>query len=205
MMKKIGIALTGEIYNIPRPAARQRDWTLTKDNIKTNLIDSFKKNNNVDVYIATYQDARVNDVINFYSPTKTLLLSPEGSHQRFTYIKSMENLLDQDLDFIIASRFDLFFDHEVINFNWDYDKMNYISPEMMGWESLQFVADTLFGFPKKYLQSFINSIINSPEDSMHDIYRHMVADITTENIHFLVSEKQWADHIPNMYRVVRSG
>jgi len=128
----------------------------------------------------------------------------------------MENLLDQDLDFIIAARFDLAFDQEVVNFNWDYDKMNFVSKEMMGWETLQFVTDTFFGFPKKYLQSFINSIKNSHahlEETqpgnigvhyMHDIYRHMVMEVNNENIHFLVPDKQWANQIPGMYRIVRA-
>lgn len=194
----------------------RRDWQLSKDNIKSTLIDSFKKNNDVKIYITTYEDTRVDDVIKFYSPTDVLLLPVEGSHQRLTYIKSMEALLDQDLDFIIAARFDLFFEQEVINFNWDYDKMNFVSPEMMGWDLYRYVADTFFGFPKKYLQSFINSIKIShncwetthPGDVgkhfMHDIYRHMVADITEENIHFLVPTKQWAGHIPGMYGLVRS-
>lgn len=225
-MKKIGIVLTGEIYNLNfrsndsdrlKTFVYRRDWKLTRDNISSNLINSFKKNNDVTVYITTYEGTEVDDVIKFYSPKKSCVLSPEGSHQRTTYIKSMENLLDQDLDFIIPVRFDLFFEQEVINFNWNYDKMNFVSREMCGWDLEQFVTDTFFGFPKKYLQSFINSIRNSheqfekthPGDAgkhfMHDIYRHMIAEITEENVHFLVSDKQWADRIPNMYKIVRSG
>jgi hypothetical protein len=224
-MKKIGIVLTGEIYNLNfrnneadkfKTFVYRRNWKLSRDNITDSLINSFKKNNDVKIYVTTYEGSEVDEVIEFYSPTKVCMLPSEGSHQRTTYIKSMENLLDQDLDFIIAARFDLFFEQPVINFNWDYNKMNFVSKETCGWDLELFVADTFFGFPKKYLQSFINSIKNShecfekthPGDKgkhfMHDIYRHMVADITEENIHFLVPNKQWADRIPGMYRIVRS-
>jgi|LakMenEpi03Aug12_release.lakeMendotaPanAssembly.Ray.scaffolds.fasta_scaffold390822_3 hypothetical protein len=224
-MKKIGIALIGEMYNLSfrseekdklKTFVYHRNWQLSKDNIKNKLIDSFKKDNDVKIYITTYEDVRADEAIEFYSPTKSLLLPPEGSHQRTTYIKGMENLLDQDLDFIIPVRFDLAFDQDVVNFDWNYEKMNFVSKEMMGWDTEKYVTDTFFGFPKKYLESFIKSIRDShaywentrPGDPgkhfMHDIYRHMVAEITEENIHFLVPNKQLATIIPNMYRIVRA-
>lgn len=207
---KIGIALTGEIYgkNTGEHKATQRNWLLTKDNIKANLIDAYKKNHDVSVYVTTYQQPTLEELIEFYAPTKQLILPYENSHQRTTYIKSMQNLLDQDLDFIIATRFDLSFCHEVPTFNWDHDKMNLACREL-NWIEKRYINDCLFGFPKRYLESFIRCIEKEHANPytqwafMHAIYRYMIEDIPEQDINFLIEGHQHSCWVPNLYNMIR--
>ena len=51
-MAKLGILLTGVSYgyNVGH-AQSDRNWNLTKDNIKSNLIDAFRTTDDVSVYL----------------------------------------------------------------------------------------------------------------------------------------------------------
>ena len=192
---KIGIVFTGESYGHGQGvfSGNNRDWRISKENLKTNLIDCFKPEHDVKVYITTYANDLLPELLDFYKPHKNLIVPFEGSHQRTTYIKSMESLLYEDLDFIIATRFDLSFPEPVSSWNIDYDKMNYCFKEIEPhWTEAKFVGDCFFAFPKKYLETFIMTIMeehSSPyrwHPDMHGIYRHMVPKIGEPNIHFVL-------------------
>ena len=154
---KIGILLTGVSYgyNVGHEKA-DRDWNLTKDNLKTNLIDCFKDTDDVSVYLTTYKHPTNQEVFDFYQPKKLLLLDYEGSRQRTTYAQGLRNVLDEDLDFIIIGRFDIIFKQKITDLNIDFNKFNFIFREIEPhWTKDKFVSDTFFAFPKKFLLFFM--------------------------------------------------
>jgi hypothetical protein len=192
-MKKIGISLVGVSHDdYDESLVYHRDWNSCKDNLKNNLIDCFRKENLVNVYLTTYDNSEITNILNFYRPTKQLILSVMNSHQRLTYIKSLENLLDEDLDFIVASRIDIKYNDLVSNYNFDYDKVNFIFKDVEPhWSNTKYVGDALFGIPKKYLQQFIDCIKVIHQFNgwyMHPIYHVMQNYIGDNNIHFLFNE-----------------
>lgn len=190
---KVGIILrgitTGTAFNGPR------NWTLTKDNIKENLIDSFRKNHNVYVYITTYADSPVDDVVNFYQPSRLNLIPLRDSNQRMTMRASCLDIEGEDVDFVIITRFDIEFLQPFGDLNFDYTKFNFLYKEIEpNWTRDKFVSDIIFGFPKKYLIDFVKCI--EMEEAMpsrnyndlHNAYNRMCELIGRDNIHFICDE-----------------
>jgi hypothetical protein len=214
---KVGIILrgmtTGKALNGPR------NWTITKDNLKENLIDSFREKYDVNVYITTYENSPINDVVDFYKPKRVRLLPLQGSNQRLTIIQSCLDIVDEDIDFVIVTRFDIELFQKFGDLNFDYNKFNFVYKEIEpNWTNLRYVSDVLFGFPKKYLLDFIHAIEmeeSNPSrqyNDLHNMYNLMCYLIDEENIHFLhdkphpekhtcTPEKPAGDN--HFYRIIR--
>ena len=190
---KIGIALIGVSQGqAVGTAGADRNWTLSKDNVKANVIDCFRDTNTVGTYITTYSHRTINELVEFYQPIKTVMIPYKGSHPRITRLQGMMELLYEDLDFIILTRFDIHFNKPINTYNWDYTKFNFVFREVEPyWTNDRFVGDCLFGFPKHYLSVFIESIRrehsapyrNQPD--LHPAYRHVSAFIGDDKINFL--------------------
>jgi len=199
---KLAIALIGLSYTEVNPQVRDCDWSQTKDNIKSNLIDAF----NGDVYVTTYNQPHINELLEFYQPKKQLILPYEGSHQRMTYIQGLKLLLDEDVDFIISTRFDIHFNELVSSYNFDFNKVNFIFKDIEpDWSSQGHVGDCLHGIPKKYLSTFIDAIQyehNRGGWHMHGIYRPIVSAIGVENTNFLIEGNHFS-HENSIYKLFR--
>ena len=74
--------------------------------------------------MTTYDMFNAEEVVEAYKPFKYQLISYVNSAEITTYIKSMEMLLDQDVDFIVATRFDILFRSTVIDWDIKYEKFN---------------------------------------------------------------------------------
>ena len=207
-MAKLGIVLTGSAYG-KKIGNNQfdRDWNLSKENLKTNLIDSFKETDSTSVFLTTYECEKLEDIFQFYNPKKALVLSYEGSHQRTTLIMSMRSLLDEDLDFIISTRFDISFNDKLSNYNFDRNKMNFLFRDgEPHWTNTRFVGDCLHAFPKKYLESFIQAIeIEHMTNGwfMHGLYNQMANSIGEDNINF-VFDGNHSSHENCFYQLIRA-
>lgn len=190
---KIGIILTGVSYgNKIGTSFADRDWRLSAESLRDNLILPFEKNNEVQLYLATYTSFLVNDLVQYYQPKKTLILPWANSHQRLTYYESLKQIVDEDLDFIISTRFDVNFNIKVNDFPFQYDKFNFTFKEIEPyWSQNKFVNDVVFGFPPKYLKHLMTSIIQEQENpvrekpDLHNMYVHMVKKIGEQNINFV--------------------
>ena len=206
---KVGIVLTGiSFLNIPN--AVNRDWRLNKDNLNQNLINSFARSSDVSLYMTTYNHPSLPELLDFYKPKKSLILPFESAHQRTTYIESMKQLITEDLDFIVSTRFDIHFNSRVNEWYFDYDKFNFIFREIEPhWTNDQFTGDVLYGFPKKYLASFIESITREHQTpyrdgpDLHPVYRHLSGSIGLPNINFLFEGTHNSNRNP-FYDLVRS-
>jgi hypothetical protein len=207
----LAIALIGQSYG--KLNLHYRDWNLSKDNLKKNLIDCFNDQASVSVYTATYENSQVSQITDFYKPKKCLVLPFEGSSQKVTYLRCMQLLLDQEVDFIMSTRFDMFFHEPLTNAKIDRNKMNFVFREKEPhWSEDRFVGDCFFAFPKKYLETFIYCI----EDMIrHDqtwpkgwymhggIYRNMVEKVGAENINFILDGCHDSSKENDLYKLIR--
>ncbi len=209
---KIAIVLTGVThgyvedtcgYDVPR------NFYACAPNIKKNLIDPLKEQfEDVKVYITTYENDVLKDVIDFYQPKKCTLVPYENSQLITTYLASMEALKDEDVDFIFSTRFDIFFKSKITSWNINYNKLNvtfreadtYMTEEDKK-RKLNFTSDCFFAFPKRYLGSFKIGLKEAwhfhPQQyfrkSMHPVAHNVSKIIGNYNINFLTDKKMTSD------------
>ena len=187
---KIIVDLIGASYNNNvGPNGFNRDWNLSKESIKNNIINPLKQFGDVSVYITTYDNDQIKDIEYYFDVKDTLLIPYENSHQRITYHQALNRILDIDVDFIVATRFDIDFFKPITNLNFDFDKVNFIFRDgEPHWSNTRCVGDCFFGIPKKYLNVFIDSIEwvhNTNGWYMHPIYNYIVQHIGEVNTNFL--------------------
>ena len=202
---KIGIVLTGIAngkvddtsgLNIPR------DFKNCFNNIQDKLITPYIENHDTKLYLTTYDKFNANEVIEAYKPFKHQLISYVNSAEITTYIKSMEMLLDQDVDFIITTRFDILFRSKVIDWDIKYDKLNvafkegnFKVPECL---PKHFTDCSIYFFPKKYLKSFIIALKQTwnfhPQPwirkNMHPVTYNFSKVMGRNAVHFLSNKYQ---------------
>jgi hypothetical protein len=174
---KIAVLLTGISYK--KDGYRDRDWKLTYENIQNNVINCWL-GYNVNVYLTTYDNNDNTELLESYNPKKYGILKYEESDQRLTYVKSLEMLLDEDVDFIVSTRFDIHFKEKLSNIAIKFDKFNFLFKERE-WDNINFVTDNLFMFPKTYLNDLMMAIKNEYENpkrigcsDLHNIYNRLI-------------------------------
>lgn len=200
---KIGINLVG-ISTDPKGIdsmgyvgqSKERDWTIAKDYIKEKVIDCWG-GNEIKTYLFSYINDDTDDMVNFYKPQKYKFIPFEGSHQQTTYLQSLEQLVGEDLDFIVSTRFDINFKQPLIQYPIDFTKSNFLFRESDGWWHMhKFTCDTLFMFPANQLNDWIRAIKNLRENpprvnpDLHGLCKFVIDLVGEENINFLV-EGEW--------------
>jgi hypothetical protein len=192
---KIGIVFRG--ITSGKSPTQKKDWTLARDNIKENLIDSFP---NPYIYFTTYQHEVLPEVIDFYKPNDVKLVDYNSSNQRQTLFDSIKNIIDINLDFIIVARFDIEYKQKFSSLNINYNKFNFIFKEIEPhWTNDKFVSDTVFAFPRRYAVSFMEAVQAEiikpirPYSDMHNAYNRLYPIIGNENIHFMVDGTHRSD------------
>ena len=166
------------------------NWTKCKDTIQKAITD-LSVNNKVSVYLVTYIHPSNYDLAKFYNPVKVFLLPLNGSTQRRTSIESIKYLANEDVDVIISTRFDIEFHLDLTEWNFEWNKFNFLHKELTHWNR-KFVSDLLFVFPKKYIPEFITAMEledKNPErpdcDDLHPIYKHLVDKVDS---HFIFED-----------------
>jgi hypothetical protein len=127
---KIGINLVGIASDVNARdsmgydgMSKERDWQLGKDYILSKVINCWEEND-INTYLFSYENYDTNDIVDFYKPKKYKFRPFEGSHQQLTFLQSLENLIDEDLDLIISTRFDINFKQSLNKYNIDFSKPN---------------------------------------------------------------------------------
>ncbi len=205
MPDRIGLCLTGISHDNGKHLSGwkqkfKRSFLFTYENHYEKIINPYKKFSEVNVFFTTYNSELKNDLIDCYKPSSSLILNGYNHTMRSTYIKSIQNLINSStvVDFYICTRFDIKFYNSLINWNFDYNKFNFLFKESWGAESRIEVSDVLFAFPKKYLEAFLTAIINADKNprrpeclgELHYIYDFIVNEIGKENTHFITDELQ---------------
>jgi len=105
------------------------------------------------------------------------------------YINSLTQLLNEKLDIIISTRFDIcFFKNPFKEYKYNFSKCNFLwrEPE---YKELPIINDTFIVFPHHMTQNLINSIINMESNppfgvniGLHNIYLPMIEQVGKENV-----------------------
>lgn len=205
---KIGINLVGVSYNNAKKGGRLRNYEDSIENFFKFIINPLKeKEHEIKFYLFSYQNEKQEDIINNYSPclkhsfiNDNLNRAGGGDKNSngykvmsITYLNSLYQIQNEDLDLIISTRFDINFFHNPFDiYKYDFQKMNFLwrEPEYM---DVPIVNDTFVVFPYKMLNNVIDSIKEMEENppkginvAMHNWYLPMVNQVGEENV-------QWVD------------
>jgi len=217
---KIGINLVGVSFE-DGSIYRYRNYKDACDNFFKFVVNPLiEKNHEIKFYLYTYDSVENNNILETYKPIKKYkfvngqndrLENPFNlSHiQKINYVNSLLNLMDEDLDVIISTRYDInFFKNPFEEYDFDFNKMNFLwrEPEYM---HLPIVNDTFVVFPYKMLKNVINSISTMETNpslgvhvAMHNWYLPMIAEVGEGNVQWL--DDEFVKGIPNkLYNLTR--
>lgn len=225
---KIGVLLVGVSYSIDDNHHAWRNYEHCIDNILGGI--NFLKNNEhkVTTYLCTYNSKKIFDILEEYDAKKSLIL-PKGDkyHERrqefyinggndrymvSTYYESLKLLEEEDLDFVIITRFDIWFKQNVFK-RLDFTKFNFLFRHLGLWENVDmpevsldktwhFTSDCMHAFPMHMKNSFKDSIYemlgyNTGNDkhnfrtsngTLHNIYDFLTKRISPDDINFCFNE-----------------
>jgi hypothetical protein len=177
----------------------------------------------VSFYVFTYQSPKKAEIIETYKPKKSTFLDPNYNKMgggdvleqtmkiiSVTYINSLNELIGEDLDLVISTRFDISFNlNPFKEFNFEFDKFNFLfrEPEYM---ELPIVSDTFYVFPHSMTENFIEAIINMETNppygvnvAMHNMYLPMCELVGKENVKW-VCDEFYSSLINPLYKLTRN-
>ena len=219
---KIGINLVGVSYNDGN-IGRYRNYEDAMDGFMTNVVNPLKEQGHeISFYLFTYESPKREDIIKVYNPKKYTFLDPNYNKLgggdvlentmkiiSLTYINSLNELVDEDLDLVISTRFDIsFLKNPFTEYSYDFSKCNFLwrEPEHT---NLPIVSDTFIVFPHSMTENLIDAIIEMETNppfgvgvAMHNIYLPMVNQVGEDKVQWVCDEFTRSD-INNLYKLTR--
>lgn len=204
---KIGINLVGVSYN--DGYGRYRNYEDAIDGFMNNIVNPLKSlGHEITFYLYSYYNKKELEIIESYKPKKYVFTHPNlnklGGGDKLpngikvisqSYINSLEQMIDEDLDLIISTRFDInFLKNPFESYPFEFTKFNFLwrEPE---YTDLPIVNDTFVVFPYSMLNNVINSIKemehNPPHGvnvAMHNWYLPMVNQVGEKNVKWVSDE-----------------
>ena len=220
---KIGINLVGVSYNDGSNGGRYRNYMDAVEGFTTNVINPLKEaGHKISYYLFTYESPQKDEIIKTYNPKKYTFLDPNynkfGGGDKLengmktisaTYINSLYELENEELDLIISTRFDISFNFNPFEkYNFEFDKFNFLfrEPEFT---HLPIVSDTFYVFPHSMIPNLIDSIIKMESDphdgvgvAMHNMYLPMCDEVGKDNVKWVCDEFYRSDGNP-IYKLTR--
>lgn len=203
-MKRLGISLVG----ISHLTGNQR-WPVSrsyldcKENFLTHLLYPLEKKMEVKVYTTTYTSTESDNILNFYKPKKHQFLKLETSHQIITFLLNLYMLEKQDLDYLLITRFDIFFNEAFKQLQFDFNKFNFLCKEKDHWENYRFVNDCFYFLPYSMLGDLLvacKELYDNPPRpglmDMHGLYSPLIKIIGDNNVNFLTQEHYLSSNNP---------
>lgn len=189
----LGICLVGIshlIHNNRYPISRS--YKTCCDNYRAEIYDPLSKKFKIKTYLTTYFSEEIQNIINVYNPENCTILKLEKSHQILTFLKSIDQIYYEDLDYLLFIRFDMFFEKNALkNLSFDLQKINILCKEKGYWESHNFVNDCFYFLPRNLLVDLkyaCNDLYKNPPRpglmDMHGIYKFLSKD----KVNFLTDE-----------------
>jgi hypothetical protein len=199
---KIGINLVGISYN-QILGKKPRNYKDSIDGFYKNVVNPLKQDgHDVVFYLFTHDNPQKENIIKDYMPIKYTFLDEnlnklEGGDvfenvmkiQSLVYINSLQQILNEELDLVISTRFDMnFYKNPFKEYQYDFTKCSFLwrEPEFM---HLPLVNDTFIVFPHNMTQNLINAIIemeNNPISiGLHNIYLPMIKQLGNEKVCWL--------------------
>ena len=219
---KIGINLVGVSYN-DGSVGRYRNYQDALEGFMNNIVNPLKEEGHeIHFYLFTYDSTKKEDIIKTYNSTKSTFLDPNynklGGGDKLengmktistTYINSLYELKNEELDLIISTRFDISFNFNPFEkYNFEFNKFNFLfrEPEFT---HLPIVSDTFYVFPHSMISNLIDAIIkmeSNPHDgvgiAMHNMYLPMCDEVGKENVKWVCDEFYRSDINP-IYKLTR--
>ena len=162
-------------------------------NIQDAIIDVLNRKSEVSVYITTYAHSNLDKIIQMYEPKKINVLKYADSRMQQTYISSLENIIDEDFDFLISTRFDIRFKMDITYVdNMPINKITSLFRER-GYST--YTDDNIFFIPKSLIGSFIAAIkmmiaIEGTPNGMHNAIHHMASMFGEDTVNIYDHESQ---------------
>lgn len=219
---RIGINLVGVSYN-DGTIGRYRNYEDALEGFMTNVVNPLKEaGHDIFFYVFTYDSPKREDILKTYNPVKSTFLDPNYNKMgggdvienqmkiiSLTYINALNELVDENLDLVISTRFDInFFKNPFKEYQYDFNKCNFLwrEPE---YTELPIVNDTFIVFPHNMTNNLINAIIHMETNppfgvgvAMHNIYLPMVEQVGKENVQWVCDE--FVNAISNdLYKLMR--
>jgi len=210
---KLGINLVGISHLLHKerhPVARTYKNCL--DNFHDELCKPLTKKFDIQIYLTTYITEEVQNIVNAYKPKKALFLDYKNSHQIKSYIMSLELMENENLDYVMMTRFDIaFFPGKLKELNFDSNKFNFLCKEERYWYNYGFVNDCFMFFPIKYLPQYKKcciELLNNPPrpglTDMHGVHKFLRKEIGDENINFMTGENHYVSNCNPIYDLRRA-
>jgi uncharacterized protein YchJ len=210
---KLGINLVGISHLLHKerhPVART--YKLCSDNFYKEVHNLLTPKFDVKVYLTTYVTEEVQNIVDTYKPEKALFLNYKNSHQIKTFINSLELMENQNLNFIMITRFDLFFfPGKLKELDIRMNKFNFLCKEEKYWDNFNFVNDCFMIFPGEFLSPFKKccyNLLNNPPrlglTDMHGLYKFVNKEIGNDNINFMTGEKHYVSNCNPIYELKRA-
>jgi hypothetical protein len=219
---KIGINLVGVSYN-DGVIGRYRNYEDAFDGFMNNVIMPLKEDgHDVSFYLFTYDSSKKEEIISNYNPKKYTFLDPSYNKLNggdlienkmkilsVAYLNSLNQLIGEDLDLIISTRFDMnFFKNPFKEYDYDFNKCNFLwrEPEYI---ELPIVNDTFIVFPHNMTENLINAIIDMETNppfgvnvGLHNLYLPMLKQVGENKIQW-VCDEFITKKTNNLYKVTR--
>ena len=219
---KIGINLVGVSYN-DGGVGRYRNYEDAIDGFMNHIVNPLEEEGHeISFYLFTYDSQKKEDIIKIYNPKKSTFLDPNynrlGGGDKLengmktisaTYINSLYELENEDLDLVISTRFDISFNKNPFKeYQYDFNKCNYLwrEPEFT---HVPIVSDTFIVFPHSMTSNLIDAIIemetNPPHGvgvAMHNIYIPMCNQVGKDNVKIVCNEFK-KSHTNDLYTLTR--
>jgi hypothetical protein len=221
---KIGINLVGVSYN-DGMFGRYRNYEDAVGGFFANVVTPLRdEGHDIYFYLYSYDSQKKNDILNTYTPVKKSVFVDAGLNKvgggdklpnglkviSNSYINSLNQLLGEDLDLVISTRYDInFFKNPFKEYHYDFTKCNFLwrEPEFM---HIPIVNDTFIVFPYSMTQNLINAIfemeVNPPYGvgvAMHNIFVTMANQVGIENVRWVCDEFKTATQ-NNLYKLMRN-
>jgi hypothetical protein len=221
---KIGINLVGVSYN-DGMVGRYRNYEDAIDGFMSNVVTPLKEEGHeISFYLFTYDSPKKEDIVKIYNPKKSTFLDPNynklGGGDKLengmktisaTYINSLYELENEDLDLVISTRFDISFNKNPFKeYQYDFNKCNYLwrEPEFT---NVPIVSDTFIVFPHLMTSNLIDAIIEMETHpphgvgvAMHNIYIPMCNQVGEDKVKIVCNEFK-KSHTNDLYTLTRHG
>jgi len=191
---KLSISLVGISHLI-----HTERWPISRsyehcyDNFVTELLEPLSKKFDIVTNLTTYHSDKFCDIVEKYKPTSFQFLPLKGSHQVKTFIKSIDQLDNLNIDYVLYTRFDIIFQPgELKKLNINLNSFNFLCKEKGYWDSHHFVNDCLYFMPYKMLPDFkqacLSLICNPPRPGLMDMHGLYNTISHRVKINFMVDE-----------------
>lgn len=179
------------------------------ENLFKNVINPLKQNNDIKIYLYTYDTSEKNNILKIYNPDGYTILNETNDNSAElaanTYINSLKKLKDVDVDFIITTRFDL---DIRCNIDINFKKFNFLFKELNNWDEHNLTSDTFYAFPKFMLDDVIVSLretwlgksLHFCPGIFHCFYKFLIKKIDVSDIEFIDDELTTVQ-ISNKFRI----